>query len=114
MRISDWSSDVCSSDLIKIDRSFVSSSNQNSDSAAIVSAIARLGDSLGLPIPAEGIEDKDIERRLRRLGCTKGAGWHFGKPSSVDQTATLLAERNLPPTRVTDTDQPGKGDFFNF
>src|SRR3546814_15786752 len=48
-------------DRIKIDRSFVSSINQNSESAAIVSAIARLGDSLGLPITAEGIEDKDIE-----------------------------------------------------
>src|SRR3546814_12866177 len=128
MRISDWSSDVCSSDLtgfppnrleveitesslfenlslaqsivgslknqgirialddfgtgysslahlralpfdrIKIDRSFVSSINQNSESAAIVSAIARLGDSLGLPITAEGIEDKDIRSDERRGG----------------------------------------------
>src|SRR3546814_6083960 len=88
MRISDWSSDVCSSDLIKIDRSFVSSINQNSESAAIVSAIARLGDSLGLPITAEGIEDKDIERRLRRLGCTKGQGWYFGKPLSRSEEHT--------------------------
>src|SRR3546814_20801844 len=104
MRISDWSSDVCSSDLIKIDRSFVSSINQNSESAAIVSAIARLGDSLGLPITAEGIEDKDIERRLRRLGCTKGQGWYFGKPLSVEQTRKMLAERNLLPTRVNDSE----------
>src|SRR3546814_417615 len=41
-------------DRIKIDRSFVSSINQNSESAAIVSAIARLGDSLGLPITEIG------------------------------------------------------------
>src|SRR3546814_495417 len=113
MRISDWSSDVCSSDLIKIDRSFVSSINQNSESAAIVSAIARLGDSLGLPITAEGIEDKDIERRLRRLGCTKGQGWYFGKPLSVEQTRKMLAERNLLPTRVNDSDAPGNGEFFH-
>src|SRR3546814_10667722 len=86
-------------DRIKIDRSFVSSINQNSESAAIVSAIARLGDSLGLPITAEGIEDKDIERRLRRLGCTKGQGGYFGKPLSVEQTSKQLDTRNLHTTR---------------
>src|SRR3546814_859068 len=91
---------------------FRSSINQNSESAAIVSAIARLGDSLGLPITAEGIEDKDIERRLRRLGCTKGQGWYFGKPLSVEQTRKMLAERNLLPTRVKDSDAPGNGEFF--
>src|SRR3546814_10975461 len=111
MRISDWSSDVCSSDLIKIDRSFVSSINQNSESAAIVSAIARLGDSLGLPITAEGIEDKDIERRLRRLGCTKGQGWYFGQPLSVEQTRKMLADRNLLPTPTHAQDPPGIATF---
>src|SRR3546814_846429 len=77
---------------IKIDRSFVSSINQNSERAAIVSAIARLGDSLGLPITDEGIEDTDIERRLRRIGCTKGQGLYLGKPLSVEQTRKMLAE----------------------
>lgn len=89
-------------DRIKIDRSFVSSINQNSESAAIVSAIARLGDSLGLPVTAEGIEDKNIERQLRRMGCTKGQGWHFGKPMSVEQARKMLAEQNLLPPREQD------------
>lgn len=97
-------------DRIKIDRSFVSSINQNSESAAIVSAIARLGDSLGLPVTAEGIEDKHIERQLRRLGCTKGQGWHFGKPMSVEQARKMLAEQNLLPPR---TEQASDGvEFF--
>ena len=97
-------------DRIKIDRSFVSSINQNSESAAIVSAIARLGDSLGLPVTAEGIEDKQIERQLRRLGCTKGQGWHFGKPMSVEQARKMLAEQNLLPPR---TEQAPDGvEFF--
>jgi diguanylate cyclase (GGDEF)-like protein len=97
-------------DRIKIDRSFVSSINQNSESAAIVSAIARLGDSLGLPVTAEGIEDKQIERQLRRLGCTKGQGWHFGKPMSVEQARKMLAEQNLLPPR---TEQASDGvEFF--
>jgi diguanylate cyclase (GGDEF)-like protein len=84
-------------DRIKIDKSFVTSILENAESAAIVNAITRLGDSLGLPVTAEGIEDGAIEERLRQLGCHKGQGWHFGRPASIAQTRTLLAERNLLP-----------------
>ena len=85
-------------DRIKIDKSFVTSIMENAESAAIVNAITRLGDSLGLPVTAEGIEDAAIEERLRQLGCHKGQGWHFGKPASIAQTRLLLAERNLLPS----------------
>ena len=86
-------------DRIKIDRSFVKSMNENSESAAIVQAIARLGESLGLPVTAEGIETTDIEAQLRVLGLSKGQGWHFGKPMTVDQARRLLAERDMLPSR---------------
>ena len=56
-------------DRIKIDRSFVTSITDNPESAAIVNAIARLGDSLGLPVTAEGIENDEIARRLKEIGC---------------------------------------------
>lgn len=98
-------------DRIKIDKSFVLSIMDNSESAAIVSAITRLGDSLGLPVTAEGIEDKGIEGRVRELGCHKGQGWSYGKPASIQKTRALLAERNLlpsariaPPAEVADRD----------
>ena len=82
-------------DRIKIDRSFVASILDNAESAAIVNAITKLGDSLGLPVTAEGIEDAAIEERLRQLGCHKGQGWHYGKPMSAGQVRTLLAGRGL-------------------
>lgn len=85
-------------DRIKIDKSFVTSIIENPESAAIVNAITRLGDSLGLSVTAEGIEDAAIEERLRQLGCHKGQGWFFGKPTSIGQTRMLLAERNLLPS----------------
>ena len=90
-------------DRIKIDKSFVISIIENSESAAIVNAITRLGDSLNLPVTAEGIEDAHIEERLRQLGCNKGQGWHFGRPTSIAATRTLLAERNLLPSLRGDT-----------
>ncbi|MBV9840014.1 MAG: EAL domain-containing protein [Sphingomonadaceae bacterium] len=85
-------------DRIKIDKSFVLSLEENPESAAIVNAIARLGESLNLPITAEGIETSEIGERLMALGCTKGQGWHYGKPMTVTQTRRLLAEQGLLPS----------------
>ncbi len=84
-------------DRIKIDKSFVASIIDNPESAAIVNAITRLGESLNLPVTAEGIENEAVEERLRQLGCRKGQGWFYGRPTSIMQTRTLLAERNLLP-----------------
>jgi diguanylate cyclase (GGDEF)-like protein len=85
-------------DRIKIDKSFVLSLTDNPESAAIVNAIARLGDNLSMPVTAEGIEDAAIEERLRQLGCSKGQGWHYGRPTAIAATRVLLAERNLLPS----------------
>lgn len=82
-------------DRIKIDRSFVSTMNENPESAAIVNAITGLGSSLGVPITAEGIEEQSLVEKLRELGCTKGQGWYFGQPMSADNVHDLLAERQL-------------------
>ena len=82
-------------DRIKIDQSFVLSMGENAESAAIVKAIAGLGESLNLPITAEGIEDAAIEERLRALGCAKGQGYLYGRPLSVADVRRLLAERRL-------------------
>ena len=82
-------------DRIKIDRSFVTSILDNAESAAIVGAIARLGDSLNLPVTAEGIEDAAIEARLRAMGCARGQGYLYGRPMSVAQVRRMLAEKRL-------------------
>ncbi|MFD1788805.1 putative bifunctional diguanylate cyclase/phosphodiesterase [Sphingomonas floccifaciens] len=89
-------------DRIKIDKSFVTSLTESADSAAIVGAIARLGDSLNLPVTAEGVEDGEIEERLIALGIAKGQGWHYGKPLSIAGARRLLAERGMLVGRTPD------------
>ena len=84
-------------DRIKIDKSFVVAMTSDRESAAIVDAISRLGDSLDLPVTAEGIENAAIHEQLRAMGCAKGQGWHFGKPLPIAATRRLLAERGLLP-----------------
>lgn len=82
-------------DRIKIDRSFVAAMRGSADAQAIVVAIIRLGESLAMPITAEGVEDEATAIELTRLGCSKGQGWHFGRAASAADTERLLAERGL-------------------
>lgn len=82
-------------DRIKIDRSFVAAMRDSADAQAIVVAIVRLGESLAMPITAEGVEDEATAIELTRLGCTKGQGWFYGRAASAGDTAALLAERGL-------------------
>lgn len=96
-------------DRIKIDKSFVVSLNESADSAAIVNAIVSLGESLNLPITAEGVEDAAIEARLKALGCAKAQGWHYGKPLSPAGVRKMLAERRMLIGHSMAARAPGKG-----
>ena len=82
-------------DQIKIDRSFVSSLAESSDSASIVEAISSLGRGMALPITAEGIETADVLSALRRYGKFKGQGYLYGRPASAEDVRRELAEHGL-------------------
>ena len=82
-------------DMVVVNSCAVTNGAVRETRAAIVNAIARLGDSLNLPITAEGIEDGAIEERLRTLGCSKGQGYFYGRPMSISNTRRLLAEKRL-------------------
>jgi diguanylate cyclase (GGDEF)-like protein len=82
-------------DRIKIDKCFVGSIAEKLESAAIVGAIARLGESLNMPTTAEGVEDADTLERLRAMGCARAQGYHFGRPVSAANVRRLLADRRL-------------------
>jgi diguanylate cyclase (GGDEF)-like protein len=78
-------------DRIKIDRSFVQSMCSVRESLAITTAIARMGESLGVPVTAEGVEDDATAARLLEIGCDKGQGWHFGRPLPRGEAEKLAA-----------------------
>ncbi|MEQ1497882.1 MAG: EAL domain-containing protein [Novosphingobium sp.] len=82
-------------DRIKIDRSFVIGLLEDQGSATIMQSIIGLGNGLGLPITAEGIETEEVLTELRRYGNFKGQGYHFGQPESAARTEELLAQLGL-------------------
>lgn len=53
---------------IKIDRSFVSDVDQNSEARAIIRSIVNLGESLGMEVTAEGVETRQELDCVRALG----------------------------------------------
>jgi EAL domain-containing protein (putative c-di-GMP-specific phosphodiesterase class I) len=81
-------------DVIKIDRSFVSSLARDPESSAIIRAITTLADGLGVPVTVEGIEDAAAHAAVAGFGCAVGQGWYFGKPMSADQATALLRIRH--------------------
>ncbi|MFJ4387881.1 putative bifunctional diguanylate cyclase/phosphodiesterase [Pseudomonas sp. NPDC089408] len=70
---------------LKIDRGFVRDLEQDSDDAAIVSAIVALGQALGLRIVAEGVETDKQQDFLTRLGCDSLQGYLLGQPVPAEQ-----------------------------
>ena len=80
---------------LKIDRSFVSSLSEGNDSTTIIQAITSLGEGLGLPITAEGIESQAVLDILQKLGTFKGQGYLYGRPETAHQTRQRLADLGL-------------------
>ncbi len=82
-------------DRIKIDRSFVATVLDSPESATIIQSIIALGEGLGLPITAEGIESQEVLDRLRELGNFKGQGFLYGQPEAAAETEAELAQLDL-------------------
>ena len=80
-------------DEIKIDRSFVQDLSRQLEDVAIVKAIIELGQSIGLEVTAEGIEDGPTMQLLAGLGCTNGQGYHLCRPVSPAVFARWLRAR---------------------
>ncbi|MCB1528368.1 MAG: EAL domain-containing protein [Hyphomicrobiaceae bacterium] len=71
-------------DCIKIDRAFVSGLDKGGSSAAIIEAIARLANALGMTTVAEGVETDAQLDLLKEIGCTEAQGYLLGKPARID------------------------------
>jgi EAL domain-containing protein (putative c-di-GMP-specific phosphodiesterase class I) len=67
-------------DVVKVDRSFVSTMHSDSSSFKIVRSITRLAHDLGLKVVAEGVERPEELTLLQEFGCEYGQGYLFSKP----------------------------------
>lgn len=78
----------CPVDVIKIDRTFIATCIESTESQKMLGAVLAMASELGLQVVAEGVESREIFERLLELGCDCMQGYYFSNP--------------LPATQVTD------------
>ena len=78
-------------DVLKIDKSFVSTLEGNPGNQEIIKTILALGKNMELDIVAEGIETANQAQFLLKQGCTLGQGYWFSKPLTSEQAEGMLA-----------------------
>jgi diguanylate cyclase (GGDEF)-like protein len=81
-------------DKIKLDRSFMAELDGGPQSRAIIRAVLTLGESLEIPILAEGVETEEQLRFLKEQGCDEIQGYLIGRPSR-DAPGAALADREV-------------------
>ena len=77
-------------DKLKIDRSFISSLEDQEKSRAIVRSVLSLGESLQMTITAEGVEKVEQVEFLMREGCQQVQGYFFGRPVPARELTAFL------------------------
>lgn len=75
---------------LKIDQSFIRDIDHDSNDRAIVSAIIRMAQALGMQTTAEGVETKEQLDFLRAQGCDEAQGYHFSRPLAAGDFAQFL------------------------
>lgn len=82
-------------DKIKIDREFIKEIATNRHSSAIVSSTLILGNSLDIPVLAEGVETEEHLQLLVEKGCQQVQGFLFGKPMKNADLQKILSDKQL-------------------
>tara|TARA_R110000751_G_scaffold8041_3_gene32516 strand:- start:17713 stop:19809 length:2097 start_codon:yes stop_codon:yes gene_type:complete len=80
-------------DKIKIDREFIKDIDTNVHSSAILKSTMILGNSLKIPVLAEGVETEEHLNALNKEGCQLVQGFLFGKPMPNELLVELLAKQ---------------------
>ena len=80
-------------DIIKIDKSFVRTLDQNQNDLTIVQAIIGLGINLGLLVVAEGVETARQARILLQHHCYYQQGYYFSRPIPYQALLELINKK---------------------
>jgi EAL domain-containing protein (putative c-di-GMP-specific phosphodiesterase class I) len=79
-------------DVLKIDKSFISSNRAKSEENIVLEAIINLSKALGIKTTAEGIETLEQLHSMKKLGCHYGQGYYLSRPVEKDVFEGILLE----------------------
>jgi len=75
---------------IKIDHSFVIPMVNSRRHEQMVRAMIQMAHAMGMVVTAEGIEDKESQRRLSDMGAEQGQGFGIARPMPVEECNSFL------------------------
>ncbi len=85
-------------DIIKIDKSFIDSINQEEKDRVLLENIIQLAHGFQLTVIAEGVENKAQLEVLQKMECDMFQGYYFGKPvAKKDFERMFLTDKILKP-----------------
>ncbi len=79
-------------DVLKIDRSFISQSQENRELVAVIHAIVSLAQHLEMSVVAEGVETADQIATLQAMDCAYGQGYYFARPMPAAEAERFIRE----------------------
>jgi diguanylate cyclase (GGDEF)-like protein/PAS domain S-box-containing protein len=82
-------------DRLKIDRSFVQPLTESSASCSIVQAIVTMAHAVGISVTAEGVETREQQEILTKIGCNNLQGYLLSRPGSAASLAKQLTPGEL-------------------
>ncbi len=85
---------------LKIDARFVRGLDQDDRKRLIVSAVIGLGQSLGIPAVAEGVETEAEQSILKEFGCVYAQGWLHGKGLAAQEIDDFISQRAVVPRQA--------------
>lgn len=91
---------------LKVDRSFVSDLHTDENDQSITHAIIQLGESLGLEVVAEGVENPETLALLTGWHCDGAQGYHLARPQASAEFLQWLEDRTPPEANHPHTDPP--------
>ena len=81
-------------DYLKIDHSYVRHLDSDEDDFALCEAVIVMAHKLGLRVIAEGVENENQHRLLKRFGCDFGQGNYYSKPVTAKEFEQQLRNRH--------------------
>jgi len=82
-------------DVLKIDREFLRTINDDRDYGAVIRAVMTLAHSLKMRVTAEGLETPEQLALVHSLGCEFGQGYLFAEPLTPADAWDLLCSQSL-------------------
>ncbi|HYI40917.1 MAG TPA: EAL domain-containing protein [Allosphingosinicella sp.] len=80
-------------DKVKIDQSFIRDMIGNPQARAIIRSVIGLGQGLGMPVVAEGVETAEQLDALRAEGCDQVQGYLISRPGPISHFEGVVMDR---------------------